>query len=377
MILMMGRGKTDDLKLLSNAYYLLSYYENDLSSRIEHQRLINHPREYMLFRKMKLLFFLAHLILVFSLMTTQASFALDLQNNDTKMYCDDGLLISNHVCLPVQYDKTEAPDKNMWIITDFDFVNFREVDDRKMTITFDILISYFWRDDRINREFPEGVHPINGKNKDTIWRPEVYIEHVKKFEQRDWRNRMRLDQLQVFNDKEISPWLFGYEFNDNHSFVSDRKEVQVSLYCNFLFSDYPMDTQVCTFKLGSPGIDDHHTVGFKLAFNGTDCLKNRDKGLATNALQDFEVKTKCYPDVGSDRTLRRLVTEEMDWVAFNITLTRILRPIFLKYYLPCIAIVASSQISFFIPITAIPARTALLATLFLALINIFMSQQVL
>ena len=93
----------------------------------------------MLFRKMKVLFSLAHLVLVKTMMTT--SFALDQQKNDTKMYCDDGLLISDHVCLPVQYDKTEAPVRNMWIMTDFDFVNFREVDDRKMTIAFDILIS--------------------------------------------------------------------------------------------------------------------------------------------------------------------------------------------------------------------------------------------
>ena len=326
---------------------------------------------------MKLLFSLVHLILMKIMTTTQASFAPDQLKNDTRMDCDDGLLISDHVCLPVQYDKRKAPDKDMWIMTDFNFANFREVDDRKMTITFDILISYSWRDDRINREFPEGVHPINGKNKDTIWRPEVYIEHVKRFEQRDWRNRMRLDQLQVFNDKEISPLLFGYDFNANYSFVSYRKEAQVTLYCNFLFDDYPMDTQVCTFKLGSPQIDDQQMVGFKLAFNGTECLKHSGNGLNINSLQDFEVKTKCYPDVGSDRTLRGLVAEQMDWVAFNITLTRILRPIFLKYYLPCIAIVTSSQISFFIPITAIPARTALLATLFLALINIFMSQQVL
>ena len=124
---------------------------------------MNRPRENMLLRKMKLPFSLVRLILFKTIITTQPSFALGQQKNDTRMCCDDGLLISDHVCLPDQYDKTEAPDKNMWIFTDFDFANFREVDDRKMTITFDILISYSWRDDRINREFPEGVHPINGK----------------------------------------------------------------------------------------------------------------------------------------------------------------------------------------------------------------------
>ena len=48
----------------------------------------------------------------------------------------------------------------------------------------------------------------------------------------------------------------------------------------------------------------------------------------------------------------------------------------MKYYLPSAAIVIASQISFIIPMTAIAGRTALLATLFLALINIFTAQQV-
>ena len=96
-----------------------------------------------------------------------------------------------------------------------------------------------------------------------------------------------------------------------------------------------------------------------------------------HALQDFEVETNCYSTHGSKRTMRRkLTSSEKDWVAFDITLKRKLRPFLMKYYLPSAAIVISSQISFIVPMTAIPGRSALLATLFLAQINMFTTQQV-
>ena len=63
-------------------------------------------------------------------------------------------------------------------------------------------------------------------------------------------------------------------------------------------------------------------------------------------------------------------------VGFNITMKRIQQPYLLKYYLPCIAIVTVTQISFYIPPDAIPGRIALLVTQFLTLTNLFISEQV-
>ena len=47
-----------------------------------------------------------------------------------------------------------------------------------------------------------------------------------------------------------------------------------------------------------------------------------------------------------------------------------------QYYLPSAIIVLVSQTSFVIPLTAIPGRISLVVTLFLALINIFINEQV-
>jgi hypothetical protein len=61
---------------------------------------------------------------------------------------------------------------------------------------------------------------------------------------------------------------------------------------------------------------------------------------------------------------------------FDKILKRVVQPYMFQYYLPCAAIVVISQISFIIPIFAIPGRVPLVVTQFLTLTNIFISQMV-
>ena len=63
-------------------------------------------------------------------------------------------------------------------------------------------------------------------------------------------------------------------------------------------------------------------------------------------------------------------------VGFNLTMKRIQQPFILRYYLPCVAIVIVTQISFYIPPDAIPGRIGLLITLFLTLMNLLIGEQV-
>ena len=268
--------------------------------------------------------------------------------------------------------------KTVDVLTKLNWANFRGVDDKKMTITFDVLIGYIWEENRIMKKYVEGWETISYELLSSLWTPEFYIEHLKSYQQGDsgsLSNTPKLQQLMLFNDANYTVKL-GKEYNDTNTYVSHRVEAQVILYCNFKFDVYPMDVQVCTFKLGSPNIDSDDIVSFEHVRNGSRCLTVSDAEHKGHALQDFDVETNCYQDYASDRTLRGKVIRKMDCVAFNITLTRILRPFLMKYYLPSISIVISSLLSFLIPMTAIAARVSLLATLFLALVNICTSQQV-
>ena len=61
---------------------------------------------------------------------------------------------------------------------------------------------------------------------------------------------------------------------------------------------------------------------------------------------------------------------------FDIHLDRLVKPFLFKYYLPTIAIVIASTISFIVPLNAIPGRVALVVTLFLALVNLSIHEMV-
>ena len=65
-----------------------------------------------------------------------------------------------------------------------------------------------------------------------------------------------------------------------------------------------------------------------------------------------------------------------NYIGIKIELDRKLSSFMLQYYIPCITIVMISDLSFVIPVTAIPGRTALLVTLFLTLINLFIHEMV-
>ena len=63
-------------------------------------------------------------------------------------------------------------------------------------------------------------------------------------------------------------------------------------------------------------------------------------------------------------------------IEIHLFMKRRVTPFFFKYFVPCMAIVAVSQISFIIPPNAIPGRIGLIVTQFLTLTNIFIYQMV-
>ena len=59
-----------------------------------------------------------------------------------------------------------------------------------------------------------------------------------------------------------------------------------------------------------------------------------------------------------------------------INLERCIFPFIIKYYLPCIAIITMSLVSFLLTLEHIPVRVMILVTNFLTLTNILIAQQV-
>ena len=118
----------------------------------------------------------------------------------------------------------------------------------------------------------------------------------------------------------------------------------------FDFSSYPFDIQRCKFvQFGNDGMQ----FECKVAGNRMEWKQK---------IGGFFIRIE---NVGSFSN---------DSIGFETILERAVEPYFYQYYIPSMAIVFVSQISFIIPLNAIPGRVALIATQLLTLVNIFIHQ---
>jgi hypothetical protein len=80
--------------------------------------------------------------------------------------------------------------------------------------------------------------------------------------------------------------------------------------------------------------------------------------------------------IGTETKSNEIFQNATKKFGLDIKLGRIFEPYLYQYYFPCIAIVIVSQVSFIIPLSAIPGRVALIVTQILTLTNIFIHQMV-
>ena len=224
----------------------------------------------------------------------QTAFADDDENNTlvntykSDWNCTNGILLSSSVCLPHDYDRRTPPSNITNVTVVYSFGNFREVNDKKMTILFDVMIEHIWRDSRLSTAFAEGGESIFRRDLSKLWKPRFYIENLKSYRQRSSTDMLKFEQLLVFNNEDIGETL-GYEYNENNTFLSHRFEAQIELYCPFMFDSYPMDSQVCSFKMGSPDLNRERQIIFKInPTNWQNCFElDMYTSPEGNALQDL------------------------------------------------------------------------------------------
>ena len=134
-------------------------------------------------------------------------------------------------------------------------------------------------------------------------------------------------------------------------------EAQATVYCNFNFLNYPMDTQTCDFTIdGSYPYPDIVEFRFKEGhFGVTNHNFNTDDFVIDVTFKDNTNETGIHS---------------------TINMKRCVLPFIIKYYLPAIAVISVSSIGFLLPLYSVPARVVLLVTQFLTLTNILIAQQV-
>ena len=269
--------------------------------------------------------------------------------------CDEGFVAVNYqnnkpvkgACAPIGYDTNQSPypDSATNIYWSFNYLMLLSVDHVENTITLDMKTSTIWEDHRIKITL-DNNHSYIKLSPDTkypnVWLPTAF-EFAKVKTLKTNLHPFLYTDLRFFLDKRISsePTILNITYGG-----------RVTLYCDFEFQEFPFDTQIC--EVSTVASDPDRLQGW---------LYDSDHYLYSS---------KSYEACGFDvSTYFRNFTGEM---GFDLKLKRLILPYMLQYYLPCIAIVLVSFISFIVPLSAMPGRIALMVTQFLTLTNIFIHQ---
>ena len=237
----------------------------------------------------------------------------------------------------------------------FEDIRVLKVHEKDNKITLQINQYMEWQDERIISDFSFlslSETRLSPNAVDKIWHPNLgtythALQDWKSLYDPYWYERVCLSEAPLLRNWEVMP---------NITSLFAWKDWRATLFCEFDFSYFPLDTQSCEFRQSFPWRQmcsleipqnltqwNHITNGYKV------------KVIQTGSLIEYNNTLQS----GSDKC------------GFNLTLDRILQPFLLQYYFPSMAIVVVSQISFIIPLSAIPGRVALIATQFLTLTNIF------
>ena len=280
----------------------------------------------------------------------------------------DGRFVNN-VCVSSSYQVNEPPKKDKLVPVHFYFANKKilELDARKKSMTILIGIMLIWEEPRINVTSPTFDKPIRLPGlipeNQQIWFPLTtsFIKDLKELSP-IWDPMIAKDVYLVSGGK-MNGVLSENKFSSDSTVVLAYPKWSVKIACEFDFSKYPFDRNHCPFLMMANDLElvmlkSHQVNETWLSKEQTD-------------FDGFTVRNKVV-----------LINENINkWIpqngfGINITIIRHIEPYLYQYYIPTILIVVSSFFSFFIPLTAIPGRVAILVTQFLTLTSIFIHEMV-
>ena len=300
-------------------------------------------------------------IILFTGIITNVQADVSQNNKVSEGVCSNGTgtWLVSEVCLTSGYQPNEAPNEAK-IYSIFRTPKITEVNEKKKTLSFILRQSRLWEDSRIITAFSK-MNLINGGLDVTledppgtlnlpIWYPFLHIKDLSK-ESRSLYNPYWTSQIRI---------LASNPFHPNITLVNLTIDWRVSIICEFDYSNFPFDNQMCHFRE-----ETRKSNVEQVLFDTENTNHNIKKFKAVG----FHITITFF---GNNMTYHDGTNE----VGFDVHIRRLIQPYLLQFYLPCFAIVVVSQISFIIPLTEIPGRIVLIVTQFLTLTNIFIYQMV-
>ena len=322
-------------------------------------------------------------------------------NTTTYVECDEcifGTTLSRTACTAIDYPENKVPNtyieleqngskedvekiggsKSSWysrelsrnnifflpystVYVDVENYRIRDINEQSSYITLDIGFTMSWMDKHIFTHNPFHIYNLVVKGDDgfeiypgatsSIWIPNLPISNLSDY--KAFHESIHMSSIHILRTN----YLDG-KFCIRGPMLSYKLEAKISFYCDFDLSNYPLDVSVCSLRIGG----ESSNIAFKWSMDA----KMRPN--ATFSISEFIATVSMAEDKADYQTRAK--------IGLDIKITRLLKPFVLKYYIPCIAIVIMSQLSFIIPLESLPARVGLVVTQFLTLISLFIQQMV-
>jgi len=255
------------------------------------------------------------------------------------------------ICIPSNYSKFDLPNETLTVVhVGIDIKDIPKIDDQEYSITLNAFFVVRWTDKRmlIDKEkmdqitdAPDGWIPVDVSFIKEFWLPDAEILNLKEFKTLDVLSKLE-----------------GLWLNSNFE-IMYAVATRITFICPMMFNSFPLDVQVCHFKVGS-----FNYPITKMVY--------RDEFIADEkqirSVLDYNVG---ITELSKEEKLYSAITGTFSVAGFELTLKRKVSHYIITYYLPSGMFVIVSWISFLVPPDIVPGRMTLLVTVFLVLVNIF------
>ena len=272
-------------------------------------------------------------------------------------------LLAKGVCVEEGYQRHFVPEKGITkVYSTIEYQEIRAVDAKKQTVSMDFTLTLKWLDPHIRtteEQLKNEEILLSPTSIEMIWTPDLYIwnstsSHI------DERDSMISSKILSSDERNEFEKMIGGKDQHSRTGIEMRYAIKTTVFCKFEHSAYPMDEQRCEITFGSS------SSGAIFVLNETHRQQH-----PSNAYEaaNFDLSISFWDGENG------LANNN---VAIKIDMKRITTSFILKYYIPCIAIVLVSIIGIIIPVSSTMdnGRVALLVTLLLTLINLFIYHMV-
>jgi len=176
-----------------------------------------------------------------------------------------------------------------------------------------------------------------------------------------WKPNLEIYGLEDFQNHKILGEMAGLRITVKKDVKYDIK-VTIAISCQMDFSQYPFDSHLCTFQVGSYFYDKNSVTCTSEFF---------DPSLESSRVERKLQHTVKFRNLSAEKSEVRLTSGNYSACGFEVVLVRKHEPLVYQVYIPCVLFVTVSWISFIIDPKVVPGRMSLLVILFLVIINVF------